>query len=174
MTNFPALSEIKTSTSTTVFVPGTQYLFPDIKFNCDTFITKWMYKGTLRENNSQQYPIFQLWDNELNIIFIRDEDTDYDEIGQYNQIEDGIVEFVLTTPLEVDNDCFFGVYIPENSTPIYIESGMPGFTHISLECDSQKTAVFIIEDIDIADTLVPLVTAELYTSMLKYRPNHLY
>ncbi len=164
MTDFPDLSRIKSSNTTSAFMEKRQYLFPRIKFNCDIYITKWMYKGSLRESGQQQYPILQLWDNELGLLYLRDRSID-NEIKFYNQTEDDIVEVILKAPLKVDDDCFFGVYIPENPSPIYFDKTTATVQqYISIESDNERLTVLFLEEFDTGNDLIPLVTVELYTT----------
>ena len=166
---FPSAAYIKAVNSTTAIVPSseTQYLFPALNTGgCDVYITKWMYKGALKENEDQQYPIFQLWDNELlNVLYSRDESTYYNDIElPITQTKDGMIEFVLKNPIQFDDDDIIGMYIPSNPTPIFFEVN-PTLArgYLYTEAESQRFLVHQIfdDDVETEHHLLPLITIEM-------------
>jgi len=165
--NFPTLSKILSNKANTTVTPRRQYIFPHIEFNCDTYITKWMYRGRLRDDSIvpiQQYPIFQIWEEGIIILadYIRDESTSYDDVVRpVEENEDGIIMFTPQKPVKVDDDSIFGLYIPENPTDIYFEEDPFEARGYFFQESSNELRIFRYFDSEEERKYIPQVTVEL-------------
>ncbi len=162
---FPSVSYINTINTTIRPESETQYFFPSMYTGCDAYITKWMYKGDLQQNELQRYPALQLWRRELlSFIYILETSTDYNGVKKpITQTEDGMVEFALETPLKFDDDNFIGMYIPSNPTPIFFEMDTThhGQEYLYMETERQHSLVLSFDDIETGHQMIPLITVEL-------------
>ena len=169
---FPSVSYIRTINTTIKPESEAQYLFPSMYIGCEVYITKWMYKGDLKQNELQRYPALQLWRRELlSLIYRLETSTGYYEVKQpITQTEDGMVEFALETPLKFDDDNFIGMYIPSNPTPIFFEMDTThhGQQYLYMEAERQNTVVFSFDDIETGHQMIPLITVELCKLYIQY------
>ena len=85
-----------------------QYLFPDITFTCNGFITKWVVGGTTDSSESLQ-PELQIWRNTGGTSYTK---TNFSliPIPFSTPTAVNIVEYIPEPPLEFQEGDILGVY----------------------------------------------------------------
>ena len=88
-----------------------QYLFPDITFTCNGFITKWIVGGTTDSSESLQ-PELQIWRNTGGTSYTK---TKFSLIPFSTPTAVNIVEYIPDPPLEFQEGDILGVYLPHHN-----------------------------------------------------------
>ena len=133
-----------------------QYLFPDITFTCNGFITKWIVGGTTDNSESIQ-PELQIWRNTGGTSYTK---TNF-SLLPFSALVNNVAEYTLTTPLEFQEGDILGLYQPrrQNSTlVVYFQehNGPAGY-----EEGSSSLSTVTLGNVDDYD--YPLVTVEIST-----------
>ena len=86
-----------------------QYVFPDITFTCNGFITKWIVGGTTGNNKPSQ-PELQIWQNTGGTSYTKTNSS----LLSFIALVYNVAEYTLTTPLEFQEGDILGVYQPSS------------------------------------------------------------
>ena len=92
-------------------ISNKQYLFPDITFTCNGFITKWIVGGNTDSSESLQ-PELQIWRNTVGTSYTK---TNFSVIPFSTSTAVNIVEYIPDPPLEFQEGDILGVYQPKHS-----------------------------------------------------------
>ena len=92
-----------------IFTHKRQQIIPDIKFTCDSLITKWIL-GAKWDNQNYLYPELQVWRSTGNDVYHKINGTVIN-IAAYNQTR--IYEYNNFSPIPVLAGDILGVFIPK-------------------------------------------------------------
>ena len=99
-----------------------QILFPSLTFTCSGKILKWILTGRYRDFNDE-FPEISLWRmfGNSSSVYKRVNNTTTALLPLSGEREDGVYEFIPTTPVTAKPGDIVGLYIPEDSvfTPEY-------------------------------------------------------
>ena len=93
-------------------ISNKQYLYPDITFTCNGFITKWIVGGTTDNFESLLQPELQIWRNTGGTSYTK---TNFSLIPFSTPTADYIVEYIPNPPLEFQEGDILGVYQPQHN-----------------------------------------------------------
>ena len=139
-----------------------QRLFPDIRFTCNGFITKWIVGATLNEDliDTGGLPELQVWRSAGGDSFTK---RNFNIFTITNVPFTNVYEYTLTSPLEFQEGDILGVYQPRQSDSqlvvYYQEDDGPG----NYRQNRLNTALSTFTLMDARDFDYPLVTVEIST-----------
>ena len=99
--------------------PG-QYIFPEIQFDCEMYITKWIYNGEpSASSGNQSYPELQIWNALDDDYVLIQTQTHYTVSIELTDL----AEICITpeTPIPVQVGSVLGIFISQNSAPLYFD-----------------------------------------------------
>ena len=138
--------------------PGSQFLYREMIFSCNGFVTKWIFGA---ENRGDQYhPELQIW-RQLS-------PNSYTKIGSSSvnagtMIGTNLYEFTPQTPLEFKEGDIFGAFIPlgvTNRGLVLNEQKGSGPTNIQTNLTSPPSTL-PSSSLSFANNDFPLVTVEI-------------
>ena len=139
--------------------PGSQFLYPEMLFSCNGFVTKWIFGA---ENRGDQYhPELQIW-RQLS-------PNSYTKIGSSSvnagtMIGTNLYEFIPQTPLEFKEGDIFGAFIPLGVTSrglVLSEQKGSGPINIHIGWFTSPPSKLHSSNFSFANNDFPLVTVEL-------------
>ena len=98
-----------------------QRVFPSIAFTCNGSITKWIVGGTT-DNTESLEPELQIWRNTGGTSYTK---ANYSPLPSSLPVNN-VVEYTLSTPLEVQKGDILGVYQPkskDSALVVYYQEG---------------------------------------------------
>ena len=139
-------------------VSNKQYLFPDITFTCNGFITKWIVGGTTDNTESLQ-PELQIWRNTGGTSYTK---ANFSELP-FSTLVNNVAEYTLSTPLEFQEGDTLGLFQPrrqDSTLVVYFQQrdGPAGYDE-----GSSSLSTVTLGNIDDYD--YPLVTVEISTGI---------
>ena len=157
LVNFPSYENILSSPTANINPTGRQYLFPGIKFDCETAITKIIFRGEAIDQ-SHPYPLIQIYEERTLILtyYTKEKTIELNEIKEMNEVN-GVVELIPNEPIRVDDDSVLGIYFPDNSTEL---SFADGATDDSCLYDSSSEPLSYIISATRQRDCIPLLTVE--------------
>lgn len=164
--NFPTLQQIQSPSRPLIENPsGRRYIFPSVKFKCDTYITKIIYKGEMWMPSSF-YPVIQIYGDGILLFadYILDQSVHWHELQSVQQGVNGTVILTPRFPIEVDDDSVLGVFLPNNSTSFLFEDNP--LQSLDIYYTMAEFPFYQLITAERQTGLVPLVTIE--TSTCKY------
>ena len=139
--------------------PGSQFLYQEMIFSCNGFVTKWIFGAD--DRGDQYHPELQIW-RQLS-------PNSYTKIGSSSvnagtMIGTNLYEFIPQTPLEFKERDIFGIFIPmglANRALVLYEQKGSGPINKQIESLTSPPSKLHSSSLSYANNDFPLVTVEI-------------